>query len=360
MKKYIIKHGVNKNGVDNFIKGLKIFGKLMVAIIIIAIITMIAIMLLMSSNKISLFTGTDKEKFISELEKKYNIKLEIVNDTTVSRRGTGTYILKTKEEPIIKFHAEKDLAGSYKADFEENIIKYYYENEEYENLFSNIDFISENVESYNTPGFYFLNCKLYYNANNYSEIEKATKQIYNLLSMIRAKIKTFNIIPKIKIENYESSVYYPVEYSENQMIYEEEYNYYWYLKNNNMDMSEIPAKDVEKLNFPGELNLSVDGKELRDTYNKNLTVEYDKLLREYKIRVADVVANTEKVELLNNNFNSDLKFKYESNEYEIHYFDNKIYGKKLPAYITISELENIFNVTVNYDYDNKKIEINFN
>ena len=57
----------------------------MLAIIIIAVIVMIVIMLLMSANNINLFTGTDKEKFITELENKYNIKLEIVNDTTVSR-----------------------------------------------------------------------------------------------------------------------------------------------------------------------------------------------------------------------------------------------------------------------------------
>ncbi len=332
----------------------------MLAIIIIAVIVMIVIMLLMSANNINLFTGTDREKFITELENKYNVKLEIVNDTTVSRRGTGTYILKTKEEPIIEFHAEKDLTGSYRADFEENVIKYYYENEDYKYLFDNMEFSSENVESYNTSEFYFLSCNLYYDAKEYSDIESATKQIYQLLSIIRLKYTTFNIIPKIRIGNYESSVYYSNEYSEEQMVYEEKYNYYWYLKNNNMETKEISKDDIEKLNFPGELNLIVDGKELKDSDNQNLTVDYDRVLKEYKIRVADAVANTTKVELLNKNFNSDLKFKYKSNEYEIHYFDNNIYGRKLPSYLAMSEFRNIFDINIDYDYNNKKIYIEFN
>ena len=144
------------------------------------------------------------------------------------------------------------------------------------------------------------------------------------------------------------------------MVYEEKYNYYWYLKNNNMETKEIPKEDIEKLDFPGELNLIVDGKELKDSYNQNLTADYDRVLKEYKIRVADAVANTTKVELLNKNFNSDLKFKYKSNEYEIHYFDNNIYRRKLPSYLAMSEFRNIFNINIDYDYNNKKIYIDFN
>jgi len=114
---------IQPKGSDNFFKGLHVFIKLIIAVIILAflVVGIIEIFLLMPT--ITTFTGTNKDKFLSELEDKYHRKFEIVEDNTVSRRGTGTYIIKTTKQPIIEFNAEKDLQGNYRTDFEERIMK---------------------------------------------------------------------------------------------------------------------------------------------------------------------------------------------------------------------------------------------
>lgn len=355
---------IQPKGSDNFFKGLHVFIKLIIAVIILAflVVGIIEIFLLMPT--ITTFTGTNKDKFLSELEDKYHRKFEIVEDNTVSRRGTGTYIIKTTKQPIIEFNAEKDLQGNYRTDFEERIMKYYYENPEYKEFFEDTKLKSEFYESTDNKGFYLLNCRLYIDIDNYSQILEATKKAMKIMQIYRIQISNFGNTPKIRKGNYVSSVYYNPENSEEQQIYEEQYEYYWYLKTNQEDLSEIPKEDIENFETPKELLIVVDGHQAKkmDTANgvkQSAKALFNKQTKEYSINVIDVILNTEQVKLLNNNITTDLKFKYKGKEYEIQYRDEKIHGNKLPYKLTINELQKVFGVKVEYYYTKACVEILF-
>lgn len=355
---------IQPKGSDNFFKGLHVFIKLIIAVIILAflVVGIIEIFLLMPT--ITTFTGTNKDKFLSELEDKYHRKFEIVDDNTVSRRGTGTYIIKTTKQPIIEFNAEKDLKGNYRTDFEERIMKYYYENPEYKEFFEDTKLESEFYESTDNKGFYLLNCRLYIDIDNYSQILEATKKAMKIMQIYRIQISNFGNTPKIRKGNYVSSVYYNPENSEEQQIYEEQYEYYWYLKTNQEDLSEIPKEDIENFETPKELLIVVDGHQAKEMDTANGVKQpakalFNKQTKEYSINVIDVILNTEQVKLLNNNITTDLKFKYKGKEYEIQYRDEKIHGNKLPYKLTINELQKVFGVKVEYYYTKACVEILF-
>ena len=152
---------IKPEGTSSFIKGLGVFTKLMTIVIILAFVAVCIYMIYLLMPRIQLFTGTDKDKFIKELESRYHRNFEIVQDNTVSRRGTGTYVLKTTTEPIIEFNAEKEIEGNYKTDFEENLVKYYYENPKYEEFFEGTKIEIGYNESVMNKGFYFLTCKVF-------------------------------------------------------------------------------------------------------------------------------------------------------------------------------------------------------
>lgn len=352
---------IQPKGSDNFFKGLHVFIKLIIAVIILAflVVGIIEIFLLMPT--ITTFTGTNKDKFLSELEDKYHRKFEIVEDNTVSRRGTGTYIIKTTKQPIIEFNAEKDLQGNYRTDFEERIMKYYYENPEYKEFFEDTKLESEFYESTDNKGFYLLNCRLYIDIDNYSQILEATKKAMKIMQIYRIQISNFGNTPKIRKGNYVSSVYYNPENSEEQQIYEEQYEYYWYLKTNQEDLSEIPKEDIENFETPKELLIVVDGHQANTANGVKQPAKalFNKQTKEYSINVIDVILNTEQVKLLNNNITTDLKFKYKGKEYEIQYRDEKIHGNKLPYKLTINELQKVFGVKVEYYYTKACVEILF-
>ena len=355
---------IKPEGMSSFVGGLNVFVKLLTIVIILAFIAVCIYMIFLMMPRIILFTGTDKGKFIAELEDKYHRKFEIVEDNTVSRRGTGTYILKTTTDPIIEFNAEKDVYGNYKIDYEERLVKYYYENPEYKEFFEGVKIESAFNESTINDGFYFLTCKLYIDIDNYSQIAEATKKAMKIMQIYRIQISNFGNTPKIRKSDYVSSVYYDPQNSEEQQIYEEEYEYYWYAQTKNKDLSDIPEEDIENFITPKELTVFVDGKQAkgRDTVGEeNLPAKavFNKQTREYSVSLVEIVTNTEQVKLLNNKVTTNLKFKYNGKEYEIQYKDNEIHGNRLPPTVTISELQEIFGVKVQYYYTKARVEIFF-
>lgn len=355
---------IKPKGVSSLTESIHVFTKLVTIVVILAFVAVCIYMIFLMMPRIILFTGTDKEKFIKELEARYHRNFEIVQDNTVSRRGTGTYILRTTKEPIIEFNAEKEIEGNYKTDFEENLIKYYYENPEYKGFFEGTKLETGFTESVMNKGFYFLTCKIYIDIDNYSQIEETTKKAMKIMQLYRIQISNFGNTPKIRKGDYVSSVYYDSENSEEQQIYEEEYEYYWYAQTNNKDLSDIPTEDIENFKTPKELTIFIDGKQAkgRDKIGEeNLPAKalFNKQTREYSVNVVEIVTNTEQVKLLNDKINTNLKFKYNGKEYEIQYKDNEVHGNKLPPTITINELQEIFGARIQYYYTKARVEIWF-
>lgn len=350
--------------VSDLESGMHVFTKLITIVIILSFVGICIYMIFLMMPRILLFTGTDKEKFIRELENRYHRDFEIVQDNTVSRRGTGTYVLRTRREPIIEFNAEKDIEGNYKTDFEENLVKYYYENPEYKEFFEGTKIETGYNESVMNKGFHFLTCKIYIDIDSYSQISDATKKNMKIMQLFRLQIPNFGNTPKIRNGNYVSSVYYDPTNSEEQQIYEEQYEYYWYLKTNNNNLSEIPTEDIKDFETPKELTVYVDGKQAtgRDEIGgvkQPAKAVFNKQTREYSVSLVEIVTNTDQVILLNNNLTTDLKFDYNGKAYEIQYRDNEVHNNKLPATITIDELQETLGVRVEYYYTKARVEIWF-
>ena len=184
------------------------------------------------------------------------------------------------------------------------------------------------------------------------------------MQLYRIQISNFGNTPKIRKGDYVSSVYYDPENSEEQQIYEEQYEYYWYLKTNNKDLSEIPTDDMENFETPKELTVYVDGKQAtgRDEIGgvkQPAKAVFNKQTREYSVSLVEIVTNTDQVILLNNNLTTDLKFDYNGKAYEIQYRDNEVHNNKLPATITIDELQETLGVRVEYYYTKARVEIWF-
>ena len=109
---------IHVKSVEKVAKGLKIsLGTLAIIITVIVAIMGILIGSIISVQTQNIFT-MNKEQFLQ--------KIEILQDNSVSRRGTGTYILKTKRKPQIEFHAIKSrVRDSDLVDYEERAVLYY-------------------------------------------------------------------------------------------------------------------------------------------------------------------------------------------------------------------------------------------
>lgn len=341
-------------------------------VIVFVIILIIMVLLICINIKMNfpVFFTMNKEQFIKEIENKYNQKVEIIEDNSTSK-GNGIIAFKSKKEPNINFYASKHQ-DSYRLDYEEKAFLYYMENSN-DRVFENITVEQELREVDNKyPDKKFLFCKIYLNINSYTDIESACKQRYELQKWMKQKIKTFDIEIHLKIGD---RVSYLWSYEDlNILTYKEKYEYYWYLVDNKKDTSEIPKEDIENLNKPKKIEVLINGKrvidkeetkinELKNSYNIKteetayLSAEYDMDTQTYQMPTERLLINCDKFEILTTNTNEAFKFKYKNKTYEVHYLDNKLHGNKLPSTSKLEYFEKAFDAKLEYDYDNKKVNI---
>ena len=214
---------IHVKSVEKVAKGLKIsLGTLAIIITVIIAIMGILIGSIISVQTQNIFT-MNKEQFLQKIEKSYEQKIEVLQDNSVSRRGTGTYILKTKRKPQIEFHAIKSrVRDSYLIDYEERAILYYASQKETA-LFENIEIEEKQKLHSEYSEFEIIECTLTLKISSYEEIENASRQLYELTNWLKQRLNTLNISPYLKIgEDYTSPVCY-LNITLEDALYQEKY-----------------------------------------------------------------------------------------------------------------------------------------
>lgn len=319
---------------------------------IIAII-MVVIVALFIYPKINRVFAMDEKGLIKKIEKTYGQSIKIIEDNA-TKKGNGTYIFQTKKEPILEFHVGKNAYDTIESDFETIAFLYYLQHPEKTNspeIWENIHYQASTRQSSAIKNLELTDCIAYASIENYEQIEQAAKQIYQIKQFLWKKIKTCNIPISIKIKDYISSVGYEKNKQIEDIVYEEQYHYYWYCKNNHIEI----VTDDETLNCPTNLSISINDKIIENEPNE--TANFNLKERTYEIYTSYLVKNCDKFTLLNNHFNSDLQFSYQDKEYVIHYSDLKIRGNKLPYKMKVSDIETIFHAKVEYDFNDDLLKI---
>ena len=365
-------------GIDEAAKVIKISLKTAIIIgIIVAIIVSIPVAI-MIYDKMSVVFTMDKESYITKIEKGYRQRIEIIEDNS-TKKGNGAIVFRTQKEPIVEFKSVKTILGgveNYYLEYEGNALNYYIENGPKE-IFKGIEiektlrritlnmFRSEEVEEF----------KAYLPIENYSQIEEGVHQLVELKRFMKEKIKKFEIPLYFSIGDYISIYDYKQEKQEEEIIEQEKQNYYWYLKNKGEDISVIPEEDLLKIDRPQTLDVYVNGERSIDVKETELNKEnaylnkqeeyeeayaiatYNQDKKCYEASISHIIVSCDKFQILEDDTNAEFDFSYRDKKYSIHYFDGKVHGKKLPSSGDIEFLEEVLKIKLEYDYQNKKVNL---
>lgn len=364
-------------GVDKIVHRINISLSTLMIIVTIIIILMLIPILGFVYSKTEVFFRMSKKDFIKKIEKTYGQKIEIVEDNSTIK-GNGTLVLKTKKEPYITFNAAKQseqFGESYYLDFEERAFVYYLKNSQ-DSIFDGITVDEEKKEiSSNYPDFQFLTCNIYLNIESYNQIEEACRQRQEIQKWMKKKIKNFDIEIHLKIGDFVSYLW---SYDElDTLIYKEKYQYYWYLKDNGKDTSQIPQEDLLEIDKPQNLDIYINGERIIDKeqtqlnkLNANMngkddyeisyaSAKYNTEKKEYEIFSKSIILSCNQFTVLDSNTNQEFSFSYQGKTYGMHYKDDKIHNNKLPYLSKPDYFEQLLGIKIEYDYDNRKINMQF-
>lgn len=367
-------------GIDGTFRTIKISVKTFLIIGTIVAIIMIIPIVAMVMDKASIVFTMDKERYITTIEKNYRQRIEIVEDNS-TKKGNGVILFKTEREPIVEFKSVKTIAGgveSYYIEYEGKALKYYIENGE-EEIFKGIEIVeiprSITINMFKSEEV--LEFEAYLPIENYSQLEDGVRQLIELRKFMQKKIRTFEIPLHIKIGEYIGGYDYKEMKAEEEIIYQEKQNYYWYLKNKGEDVNFIPEEDLLKIDRPQTLDVYVNGERLvnkkqtemekyyaeqdgREYKAVYIVANYDQEEKCYETDIDDIIRNCDKFQILDDGMNglsARIKFSYQNREYEVHWRDRKVHGKKLPYGGNIEFLEQVLKIKLEYDYQNKKVNL---
>ena len=367
-------------GIDGTFRTIKISVKTFLIIGTIVAIIMIIPIVAMVVDKASIVFTMDKEGYITTIEKNYRQRIEIVEDNS-TKKGNGVILFKTEREPIVEFKSVKTIAGgveSYYIEYEGKALKYYIENGE-EEIFKEIEIVeiprSITINMFKSEEI--LEFEAYLPIESYSQLEDGVRQLIELRKFMQKKIRTFEIPLHIKIGEYIGGYDYKEMKAEEEIIYQEKQNYYWYLKNKGEDVNFIPEEDLLKIDRPQTLDVYVNGERLvnkkqtemekyyaeqdgREYKTVYIVANYNQEEKCYETDIDDIVRNCDKFQILDDGtsgLSARIKFSYQNREYEVHWRDRKVHGKKLPYGGNIEFLEQVLKIKLEYDYQNKKVNL---
>ena len=307
-------------------------------------------------NRLWQFNRMYNSDMLGEMNGKYNEKFEIVS-SDVNEIGSGTYILSPKNNKEIKFNASKK--GSYtKDDYRETIIKYYTEKYVKENNITNIK-IAESI--INDPLYHktdFLQYDFWFEIQSYNDIENIVRTLYNIESYICQNVPSkdmFTLGGKIRSNNYISKVQYNGHSQLDSLLYQEQYSYINYFKENNISTQDISNDELQRIWKPEKLKIIINNKELENSDKRKLMdnsfAVFNLELKDYDLYLPHIVEYVESIEKLEDNI-----IKYNGKTYKIE--GDNYTDKNISYQCSIMKLQEIFNAKVDYDYNNKKIYIN--
>ena len=157
-----------KKKVEHVVKGLKITGNFLKAIIIIVIIIGIYKVSIISYVNFKNMRRNVDFSVIESIENMYNVKTKIVSQDIVDEKGNGVYKLELEDNSEIKFTAIQETRKG-KEDFLDNSHKYYFDKWNSPN--KKYFIVNENTENE------ILDYSTYIEINSYEDLEKSTNMI---------------------------------------------------------------------------------------------------------------------------------------------------------------------------------------
>ena len=295
----------------------------------------------------------DFQGYLTEI---YHGEKFAIKEKEIDEKDNGFYILSPKSNKEIIFSAYKN-GNEITEDYSAKRLKYHVENYPYQDILEDFTISEGTKEKY---GVSFLEYQVCIDITSYTEIEEATKKVYDIIQYISNEDKRMYEYIAVRKNNFYSSLRYNQEETYEEYLYRTKYEYIDFFKNQNV--ADIPEEEIHTVWKPRELIVTVNQQEINpNEYNQYVKAKYDLKRREYVINLITVIPKVEKIEILKRNWKSDIieEIKYNNQKYKI-YYEQDIKGNKIPNQCTMSQLKEIFDAKIEYDFPNEKLIIEIN
>lgn len=336
---------VNVVGVQRFITILKVLGRIIATPFVLAGIIILIIAIFLMVWPFLQAQPRDLQGYLTEI---YHGEKFAIKEKEIDEKDNGFYILSPKSNKEIIFSAYKN-GNEITEDYSAQRLKYHVENYPYQDILQDFTISEGTKEKY---GVSFLEYQVCIDITSYAEIEEATKKVYDIIQYISNEDKRMYEYIAVRKNNFYSSLRCNQEETYEEYLYRTKYEYIDFFKNQNV--TDIPEEEIKDIWKPKELSLFINQKGMQQVENK---AQYDIKRREYVVNLLLIAQNLEGLETSGKDLST--KIYYKGREYEFH-FAQEIKGSKIPVQCTISQLKEIFDVKIEYDFPNEKLIIEIN
>lgn len=336
---------VNVVGVQRFITILKVLGRIIATPFVLAGIIILIIAIFLMVWPFLQAQPRDLQGYLTEI---YHGEKFAIKEKEIDEKDNGFYILSPKSNKEIIFSAYKN-GNEITEDYSAKRLKYHVENYPYQDILQDFTISEGTKEKY---GVSFLEYQVCIDITSYTEIEEATKKVYDIIQYISNEDKRMYEYIAVRKNNFYSSLRCNQEETYEEYLYRTKYEYIDFFKNQNV--TDIPEEEIKDIWRPKELSLFINQKGMQQVENK---AQYDIKRREYVVNLLLIAQNLEGLETSGKDLST--KIYYKGREYEFH-FAQEIKGSKIPVQCTISQLKEIFEVKIEYDFPNEKLIIEIN
>ena len=333
------------------------------SIFIIIFIIGFLISLIFINNLLGNYASVDVKKRLQESYR--GQKFVVVEDYGKEiEKDNGLYLMSPKNNKNIVFKVLKDNI-SFEDDYSENRLKYYIENCSDKNLINCLNIEQGTKKRQDTE---FLNYEAFIDIENYNEIEEKCKHAYKVVEYLEEQDKT--MYEAITLRNKDIGYYYSVRCNEllsiEKEMYKAKYTYIDTLKdkNNKEELNKISKEEIEDNWKPKELEIILNGENVKLYNGENAKYIYYLNDQEYKIAgIGNILLkNIDSVEILKISNSTDFvkRIKYKNKIYKVKQDDTSKQNKDDTVYIsgTLEEFIEKFDADIKYDLENRKVYIN--
>ncbi len=344
---------VNVAGVQRFITILKTLGKIIVTPFVLAGIIILVLVIIFMFGPFLKMQPREIRGYLTQI---YQGEKFTIKEKDIDKKDNGLYVLSPKSNKEITFYAYKN-GNEITEDYSAKRLKYHVENYPNQDILQEFTISEGTKEKY---GVSFLEYQVCLDITSYTEIEEATKKVYDIIQYISNEDKRMYEYIAVRKNNFYSSLHCNQEETYEEYLYRTQYEYIDFFKNQNM--TDIPEEEINRIWKPKELTISINQQELNpDDYNQYVKAAYDLKRQEYVINLLSIIPKVQTIEILKRNWQSNVieEIQYHDQKYKI-YYEQERKGNKIPNQCTISQLKEIFNAEVKYDFLNEKIMIEIN
>lgn len=344
---------VNVAGVQRFITILKTLGKIIVTPFVLAGIIILVLVIIFMFGPFLKMQPREIRGYLTQI---YQGEKFTIKEKDIDKKDNGLYVLSPKSNKEITFYAYKN-GNEITEDYSAKRLKYHVENYPNQDILQEFTISEGTKEKY---GVSFLEYQVCLDITSYTEIEEATKKVYDIIQYISNEDKRMYEYIAVRKNNFYSSLHCNQEETYEEYLYRTQYEYIDFFKNQNM--TDIPEEEINRIWKPKELTISINQQELNpDDYNQYVKAAYDLKRQEYIINLLSIIPKVQTIEILKRNWQSNVieEIQYHDQKYKI-YYEQERKGNKIPNQCTISQLKEIFNAEVKYDFLNEKIMIEIN